>query len=134
MSSNELYKEVFDTVLDSDILRNSTVLMIGKDLTESDRLEILEHISLRLQVEFGKTVRFISSYGDKSDIIIQKGYDSSYLPTEFNPQETAFIANVYVGNFNRLNSWEVDMLSQLAYYKFPVYGFSSYQSIKVYEP
>lgn len=133
MDFKNLYKNVFDTVLDSKLLRNSTFLLIGNDLTESERLEILENISLRVQVEFGKSVRFLSSYGDKSDILIPKGYDSNYLPVEFNPQKTVFITNVYVGNFNRLSSWEVDMLSQLAYYKFPVYGFSSYQSIKIYE-
>lgn len=132
MDTKEKYIQLFDNILDS--FQNSTFVLVGKGLTEKERLDILEHIAFRCQIEFEKEVRFISSYDVKeSEILLPKKYDSSYLPVQFKPENTIFLTNINISYYDTLNNWELDMLTQLAYYKYPVFGFSSHQVIKVYE-
>ena len=75
------YVRIFDSFIDNDI--SCGVLLIG-NIPISDKLEILENVSQRLQIEFGKEVCLITNeiQKDKSEL---KVFNQSDSPFDFVP-------------------------------------------------
>ena len=128
-----IYEAIFDTVLDNKHLSNSTMLLIGADLKQEEKQEIMDYIALRCLSEYSKDAKFIiSDTKQKSDSIIKYGYDPNFIPCAFKPENTVFITDVFLPYFDTVDNWETKMLTALSYYKFSVYGFASRQIIKIY--
>ena len=124
------YVRIFDSFIDNDI--SCGVLLIGS-IPISDKLEILENVSQRLQIEFGKEVCLITNEipKEKSEL---KVFNQSDSPFDFVPDNDCIFLCLLKKPYFDNNGWYSDMLSELTYYNRTFLGFTTgEQKIVFYE-
>lgn len=129
----EDYRNIFMSFVNNNMF-SETVLLYPSGITEDEQIKLFEELSLDLQIGFCKNVYLISSKEDiKSDMIIQKGYDPALIVSEFDVLNTVFLVDVNIPYYNVHGSWEYNIINQLGYYKYTLFGFSNKQIIKIYQ-
>lgn len=137
------YKNFFDSYLDNKIF-NQFVMLSPTGITHDEKLNILDEIAFRLQVEFQKQVILLTNRDVYGDIfVVDKNTKVSEIPLIINNMNSAkqeFYGNVVClididfPYFEESNSWENRLVETMKYYKIPVFGFSNNtQMIYVYE-
>lgn len=126
---------IFNSFLDSNQF-NQAIMLSSHTLSEDSKLEILDDLSFRLQIQFGKHVVFVTNkafYG-YVDVVTPKT-DASEIPLLYpNRDEVVFIVNMDFPYFENKLSWESRVVETLIYYKYVVFGFiSGEQRVKFYE-
>jgi hypothetical protein len=126
---------IFNGFLDSNQF-NQAIMLSSYTLSEDSKLEILDDLSFRLQIQFGKRVVFVTNkafYGDV-DVVTPK-INVSEVPLLYpNRDKVVFIVNIDFPYFENKLSWESKIVETLIYYKYVVFGFiSGEQRVKFYE-
>lgn len=132
------YLNLFTTALDSGYGFSGGQIYCpptNSDMTEKERLLVLDSISARLQIEFGKTVVFISEKPIETDLEnITLEYDLSRKLPEYDRRNTVFLCNFTSWFCTDFGGFQARAFDLLRYYKHTFYGFSmSEQFIKIYE-
>lgn len=139
----ESYLKIFDSYLDSMIF-NQFVMLCPIRLSHKDKLNILDHIAYRLQIEFQKVVILLTNREVDGDIfVINKDTNVSEIPLIINNMNTekqlkygnvVCLIDIDFPYFEDSVSWEQRLVENMKYYKMPVFGFSNNtQMIKIYE-
>ena len=132
----QTYLKLFDSFLDNNVLNTAFIISSSK-LSQTDKLEILEHLSYRLQIEFDKTVIFITNKNKPSGEIdfINKETEVCDIPLNHcDRNKYVFIIDVDLPYFDKPNCWENRVIQTLIYYKYTLFGFSSDETkFKFYE-
>lgn len=137
------YKNFFDSYLDNKIF-NQFVMLSPTGITHDEKLNILDEIAFRLQVEFQKQVILLTNRDVYGDIfVIDKNTKVSEIPLIINNMNSAkqelygnvvCLIDIDFPYFEESNSWENRIVETMKYYKIPVFGFSNNtQMIYVYE-
>ena len=137
------YKNLFDSYLDNKIF-NQFVMLSPTGITHDEKLNILDEIAFRLQVEFQKQVILLTNRDVYGDIfVVDKNTKVSEIPliiNNMNSEKQELYGNVVClididfPYFEESNSWENRLVETMKYYKIPVFGFSNNtQMIYVYE-
>ena len=128
--NKEDYLMLFNNSLDGEFAFNGGAIYaphICADVSESDRLDILNEIALRAQVEFGKNVVLLTNKEVESEIEQVKDYPTlAERIKKYADNDTLFLCNFVCGNYNS-GCFEAKAIDLLIYYKLPFYGFSVYQ-------
>lgn len=129
------YEKLFNTYLDSNIF-NQLVLLSPKTLSNKHKLEILDGLAYRLQIEFQKTVVLITNKKHNSEIdVFDNSQPTAELPLIYSKnKDVVFLVDIDSPYFDDKLSWEDKVVELLIYYKYPAFGFmSGCQKIKLYE-
>ena len=137
------YKNFFDSYLDNKIF-NQFVMLSPTGITHDEKLNILDEIAFRLQVEFQKQVILLTNRDVYGDIfVVDKNTKVSEIPLIINNMNSAkqelygnvvCLIDIDFPYFEESNSWENRLVETMKYYKFPVFGFSNNtQMIYIYE-
>jgi hypothetical protein len=137
------YKNLFDSYLDNKIF-NQFVMLSPTRITHEEKLNILDEIAFRLQVEFQKQVILLTNRDVDGDIfVIDKNTKVSEIPLIINNMKSAkqelygnvvCLIDIDFPYFEESNSWENRLVETMKYYKIPVFGFSNNtQMIYIYE-
>lgn len=137
------YKNFFDSYLDNKIF-NQFVMLSPTEITHDEKLNILDEIAFRLQVEFQKQVILLTNRDVYGDIfVVDKNTKVSEIPLIINNMNSAkqelygnvvCLIDIDFPYFEESNSWENRLVETMKYYKIPVFGFSNNtQMIYVYE-
>ena len=137
------YKNLFDSYLDNKIF-NQFVMLSPTGITHDEKLNILDEIAFRLQVEFQKQAILLTNRDVYGDIfVIDKNTKVSEIPLIINSMNSAkqelygnvvCLIDIDFPYFEESNSWENRLVETMKYYKIPVFGFSNNtQMIYIYE-
>lgn len=133
--TNRDYLKIFNSFLDNDLFNQAIILSTNK-ISEITKLQILDEIAYRLQVEFGKRVIFITNKECSGDIeTFTKKDKTSELPLLYTDKKnTVFVLYLDMPYFEDRLDWEQKVIECLIYYKYPVFGFKSdNQRVKFYD-
>ena len=141
--SFESYIKIFDSYLDNMIF-NQFVMLCPIRLSQTDKLNILDYLAYRLQIEFQKKVILLTNKEIDGDIyVINKDTKVSEIPLLINNMNTETqtkygnvicLIDIDFQYFDDSVSWEQRLVEVMKYYKVPVFGFSNNtQMIKIYE-
>ena len=126
---------IFNGFLDSNQF-NQAIMLSSYTLSEDSKLEILDDLSFRLQIQFGKRVVFVTNkaFCGNIDVVTPK-INASEVPLLYpNRDKVVFIVNIDFPYFENKLSWEDKIVETLIYYKYVVFGFvSGEQRVKFYE-
>ena len=137
------YQNIFDSYLDNKIF-NQFVMLSPTEITNDEKLNILDEIAFRLQVEFQKQVILLTNRDVYGDIfVVDKNTKVSEIPLIINNMNSSkqelygnvvCLIDIDFPYFEESNSWENRLVETMKYYKIPVFGFSNNtQMIYVYE-
>lgn len=137
------YKNFFDSYLDNKIF-NQFVMLSPTGITHDEKLNILDEIAFRLQIEFQKQVILLTNRDVYGDIfVVDKNTKVSEIPLIINNMNSAkqelcgnvvCLIDIDFPYFEESNSWENKLVETMKYYKIPVFGFSNNtQMIYIYE-
>ena len=137
------YQNIFDSYLDNKIF-NQFVMLSPTEITNDEKLNILDEIAFRLQVEFQKQVILLTNRDVYGDIfVVDKNTKVSEIPLIINNMNSSkqelygnvvCLIDIDFPYFEERNSWENRLVETMKYYKIPVFGFSNNtQMIYVYE-
>jgi hypothetical protein len=97
----------------------------NSDMTEQERLLVLDSISARLQIEFGKTVVFISEKPIETDLEnITLEYDLSRKLPEYDRRNTVFLCNFTSWFCTDFGGFQARAFDLLRYYKHTFKSFA----------
>jgi hypothetical protein len=136
IETKQKYLNLFDTILDSELF-NQTFLLCSNRLSESDKIDILDYIAFRSQIQFCKNVIVLTNKNIVTGNIeiVDTRVKSSEIPLMFpHRSNTLFLVNIDFPYFENIQSWEYRVIQTLMYYKYSMFGFiSGDQIIKIYE-
>lgn len=122
------YIRIFDSFIDNEI--GCGILLTGHFPREI-KYNILEHLSLRLQVELQKNVCIISNEIFSSGLTIFTDNDDPY---KFIPENDCVFLCLLKKPYFSHNVWYETVIKQLQYYKKSFFGFTTgEQKIVFYE-
>lgn len=141
--SFESYVKIFDSYLDNMIF-NQFMMLCPIRLSQIDKLNILDYLAYRLQIEFQKKVILLTNKEIDGDIyVINKDTKVSEIPLLINNMNTetqtkygnvVCLIDIDFPYFEDSVSWEQRLVEVMKYYKVPVFGFSNNtQMIYIYE-
>lgn len=120
----ESCEAIFNSILDNDI---STVGVLFPILKTDDEviLDCLDRLACRLQIEFGKEVIFLSSENIDCEIEhYSKESDPHVLIPKFADNKYVFICLFKSSYFKQDDTWYMEIMNMLTYYKKQFFGFS----------
>lgn len=132
------YLNLFNSALDSGYgFRGGFIYCppTNSEMDEHKRLEVLDALAQRLQIEFGKKVVFISEKEIETDLEnIHLDYDLRVKLPEYDRSNTVFLCNFTSWFCTEFGGFQARAFDLLRYYRHTFYGFSmSEQFIKIYE-
>ena len=120
------YIKIFDSFLDNDI--SCGILLIGS-IEYKDKLEVLEYLSLRLQVEFGKNVCLITNERIESELLTLSTKDDPHVEI---PRLDCIFLCLLRNPYFKDSSWYTDIINQLVYYRKPFFGFTTVEQKTIF--
>jgi hypothetical protein len=128
------YLKGFNSFLDNKLF-NQFVVLSGKYLSQQTKLDILDELAYRLQIEFGKKVYLLTNEDIDCEVsVINQQTTPQEIPLIVNRDESVILVLIRTDYFNRNDSWEIESLRVLKYYKYPIFGFCSmFQDVMYYE-
>ena len=133
MFNYDEYKYLFNNVMDMNYAFQCGILYCPhacSDMSNTNRLSLLNEIAHRLQIEFEKDVVFISNESIETELPVIKTVDeASRLIATYDRNKTVFLCNFILPRIVADDNFEVRAIEQLKYYRQPFYGFTVNQQI-----
>ena len=131
MMTKEEYKALFDGLLNTNLF-NFGILLSAHNLEEKDKIDILDYLTVRGQLDFGREVHLISDKAVDGDIdVITHDFNPDFMPN-FKYSNPLFICNFVLPYFE-IDDWHKRMIDMMNYYKYCYIGFCNRQMLNIYE-
>ena len=117
--------KMFNSILDNNISTVGLILPVT-DVYGKDESECLNGLAYRLQIEFGKTVVLLSYDHIESELdTYTKSDDPHIFVPKYADSKYVFICLFKSPYFKQDNTWYIETVNMLTYYRKQFFGFST---------